>query len=262
VRVFRHRSTRSIEVALAKLPREQRKFIVTDGIFSMDGDVADLPAIVALANQYNAFVIVDDAHATAAYGPNGRGTPAHFGLQHGVDVLTGSLSKGLPGIGGFVAGSKAVTDLLRYGSNGYIFSASLPPPIVAGLLEAVRILQEQPELQERLHHNERYLRDGIRALGLDCMNSESPIIPILMPDSQQTYEMTQFLHLEGIYVNPVGAPAVSRNRTRLRINVSANLEQADLDRFLDVLERGSRKLGIQELFARRAEAPALQPTGT
>ena len=262
VRVYRHASTRSIESALKKLPREQRKFIITDGVFSMDGDVADLPAIIELANQHNAFVIVDDAHATAAMGPNGRGTPAHFGLQQGVDVLTGSLSKGLPGIGGFAAGSKATMDLLRYGSNGYIFSASLPPPIAAGLLEGIRILKEQPELQERLHRNERYLRDGLRAMGLDCMNSESPIIPVLMPDSQQTYEMTQFLHLEGIYVNPVGAPAVSRNRTRLRINVSANLEQADLDRFLDAMERGSRKFGIQELFARRAEAPALKPTGS
>ncbi|NVJ08832.1 aminotransferase class I/II-fold pyridoxal phosphate-dependent enzyme [Myxococcus sp. AM001] len=255
IRTYRHKSLRSIEATLKKLPREQRKFIITDGVFSMDGDVADLPGIAALAERYNAFVLVDDAHATAAMGPNGRGTPAFFGLQSQVDVLTGSLSKGLPGIGGFAAGSKATIDLLRFGSNGYIFSASLPPPIAAGLLEGIRILQEQPELQERLHHNENYLRAGIRAMGLDCMNSESPIIPILMPAYEKTFELTRLLHLEGIYVNPVGYPAVSKNRTRLRINVSANLIQADLDRFLDALERCSRKLNL-------LDAPPLQQTGT
>jgi glycine C-acetyltransferase len=262
VRVFRHKSAESVESLLKKLPREQRKFIVTDGVFSMDGDIADLPALVKLAEHHNAYLIVDDAHGTAAVGPNGRGTPALFGLQAQVDVLTGSLSKGLPGIGGFAAGSKATIDLLRCGSNGYIFSASLPPPVAAGILEAIRVLKEHPEFQDRLRHNENYLRAGIRAMGLDCMNSESPIIPILMPDVEKTLALTRLLHLEGIYVNPVGYPAVSKSRPRLRINVSANLEQADLDHFLAALERSSHQLGIQEMFALRDEAAALKPLGT
>jgi glycine C-acetyltransferase len=262
IRTFRHRSAKSIESILSKLPQEQRKFIVTDGVFSMDGDVADLPGLVELAEVYNAFVIVDDAHGTAAIGPNGRGTISSFAMEGRVDVLTGSLSKGLPGIGGFAAASKATVDLLRFGSHGYIFSASLPPPVVAGLIEAVRILKEQPEIQERLHKNENYLRDGIRRMGLDCMNSESPIIPVLMPTYEKTFELTRALHLEGLYVNPVGPPAVSKNRTRLRVNVSANLEQADLDRFLDALERNSRRLGIHELFAQREPTSALQQTGS
>lgn len=251
VKVFRHKSARSVESILSKLPWSQRKFIVTDGVFSMDGDVADLPSLAALAERYNAFLIVDDAHATAAIGPHGRGTPALFGLEGRVDVLTGSLSKGLPGIGGFAAGPKATMDLLRFGSHGYIFSASLPPPISAALLQAITILEEEPEIQERLHANERALRAGIRAIGLDCMASESPVIPILMPTYDLTFEVTRQLHLEGIYVNPVGYPAVSRRKTRLRLNVSANLTSEDLDRLLDALERVTRRLGIQEAFSRR-----------
>jgi 8-amino-7-oxononanoate synthase len=250
VRTFRHKSLRSVESMLCKLPWSQRKFIVTDGVFSMDGDLADLPALVALAERHNAFVVVDDAHATAAIGPNGRGTAASFGLQDQIDILTGSLSKGLPGIGGFAAGPRATIDLLRFGSNGYIFSASLPPPIAAGLIEAIRVLQEEPEIQDRLHRNERRLRRGIQAMGLDCMNSESPIIPILMPTFELTFEMTRQLHREGIYVNPVGYPAVSRRKTRLRLNASANLEERDIDRLLDALDRTSRRLGIREQFER------------
>ncbi|QSQ24451.1 aminotransferase class I/II-fold pyridoxal phosphate-dependent enzyme [Pyxidicoccus parkwayensis] len=241
---FQHRDSRSLEAALAELPRSQRKFIVTDGIFSMDGDIADLPDLVRLARAYNAYIVLDDAHATAALGPLGRGTPAHFGLEDEVDLLTGSLSKGLPGIGGFAAGPKATIDLLRFGSCGYIFSASLPPPVIAGLIEALRILREEPERQERLHHNERFLRAGIQGLGLDCMDSASPIIPIRMPSIPTTVEMARLLQDEGIYINPVGYPAVSRNKPRLRLNVSANLEQEDLERCLEALEHCGRRLGV------------------
>lgn len=252
VRGFRHKDTRSLEAALAQRPWGQRKFIVTDGIFSMDGDVADVPELARLARAYNAFLILDDAHATAALGPLGRGTPAHFGLEHEVDVLTGSLSKGLPGIGGFAAGPRSTIELLRFGSCGYIFSASLPPPIVAGLMEALRILREQPERQERLHRNEHFLREGIRRLGLDCMDSASPIIPIRMPSLPTLVRMARLLHQQGIYINPVSYPAVSRSKPRLRLNVSANLEQEDLERCLEALWTCSRRLGVQEEDARRA----------
>jgi len=256
IKVFRHKNAKGVESLLAKLPWHQRKFIVTDGVFSMDGDVADLAALVEIAERHNAFLIVDDAHATAAIGPNGRGTPSLFGVQDRVDVLTGSLSKGLPGIGGFAAGPKSTIDLLRFGSHGYIFSASLPPPIVAGLIEGIDILERQPEIQDRLHDNERYLRAGITRLGLNCMNSESPVIPILMPSFDMTFEMTRQLQREGIYVNAVGYPAVSKRKTRLRLNVSANLAQADLDHLLGALERTSRRVGVQDAFARRPGALA------
>ena len=254
VQVYRHNSAASLEHKLRRLPREQRKIIVTDGVFSMDGDVADLPSFVRLAETYNAFLIVDDAHATAAIGPHGRGTAAVFGLERDVDVLTGSLSKGLPGIGGFAAGSARTINALRFGANGYIFSASLPPMIVAGLIEAIGILEEQPEIQERLRFNERYLREGIQAIGLDTMRSASAIIPILMPAAETTQAMTQLLHDEGIYVNPVGYPAVSKTRTRLRLNASADLRRDDMDRCIAALGRFSRQLSIPEQMQARPSA--------
>lgn len=241
---FVHRNYDSLEKKLKNVGLGKRKFIVTDGVFSMDGDIAMLDKIVELANKYNAFVVVDDAHGLSAIGPNGRGTAAYFGLTNEVDLITGSLSKGLPGIGGFVAGPKKSIDILRLGSNNYIFSASLPPAIVAGLIEAITILEEQPEIQERLLENSEYLRTGIRELGFNSLESETPIIPVLMPSVEATGEMTKRLYEDGIYVNPVSFPAVSKNKSRLRINVSAQHTKSDLDYCLECLERSGKALGI------------------
>lgn len=242
---YRHNNYSNLESQLKKFPAEKRKFIITDGVFSMGGEIADLPRIIDLAEEYNAFVLIDDAHATAAIGPLGRGTAAHFGLEDKVDVVLGSLSKGLPGVGGFAAGPKKTIDALRFGSNGYVFSASIPPAIVAGLIEAIDLLVESPDIQDSLHKNEKYLRDGIHALGLDTMGSESPIIPIAMPSFEKTLEMSRLLQHEGIYINPVGYPAVSKNRCRLRINVSANMTKQDLDTCLDAIDRCTKQLGIR-----------------
>lgn len=226
---FPHRDYTTLEGNLKGTLRLQRKFIITDGIFSMDGDVANLNQIVHLANKYNAFVIVDDAHATAAFGPNGKGTPAHFNIQDEIDVLTGSLSKGLPGIGGFAAGKKSTIDLLRFGSNGYIFSASIPSPILAGLIVALDILEKHPEIQAQLHKNEIYLREGIKEAGLNVIHSESPIIPILVPNRDTAFTFAKKLHEKGIYANAICFPAVSRHHPRLRLNASAALTTEDLD---------------------------------
>jgi glycine C-acetyltransferase len=241
---YPHNDMAALRGAIEGHARLQRKLIVTDGVFSMDGDLAPLDEIVRLANRHNAFVIVDDAHATAAVGPCGRGTPALFGLAGEIDILTGSLSKGLPGIGGFAAGSKRTMDLLRVGSNAYIFSASLPAPIVAGLLAAIDVLERHPEIAERLHANEARLRDGIRGLGLDVLTSETPIIPIRMPNRDTTYRFAQRLHHEGIFANPVIFPAVSRRLPRIRLNASAALEPEDVDRALEAIERAARALEL------------------
>lgn len=240
---YAHRQYDSLERKLEKFDWEKRKFIVSDGVFSMDGDIADINRITDLAMRYNAFIILDDAHGTSAVGPNGRGTAALFNTCE-VDVITGSFSKGLPGIGGFVAGSQQVIDLLRFGSNNYIFSASLPPPIVAGLIESINILEEIPEIQERLQFNSDYLRAGIRTLGLDCMDSESPIIPVVMPSVEITCEMTKRLFEAGVFVNPVAFPAVGKKRSRLRINVSADHTKSDLDLCLEGLGKFGRQLRI------------------
>jgi glycine C-acetyltransferase len=237
-------SARSVEALLRSLPREKRKFVVTDGIFSVDGDVARLDEIVALAGAYNAFVIVDEAHAIGAYGPHGRGSVAHYRLEKEVDLITGVLSKGLPGIGGFVAGSKRTIDLLRYGSNGYIFSTSLPPATVAGLIEAIAVLEEDPSIQKRVHWNAGKMREGLKDMGLDTLGSDSAVIPVLMPDVATTMRFTRLLHEAGVYVNAALAPVVSARQPRLRLNISAQLEEDQLTYALHAFRRCAHQLGL------------------
>lgn len=242
---YKHVDIPALRETLAGLPAQQRKLIVTDGIFSMEGDVAPLDVLADLADEYGAFLLVDDAHGTGAFGPHGRGTLAQYGVTERVDIITGSLSKGLPGVGGFAAGSRKVMELLRYGSAGYIFSASLPPSVLAGLMAALDVLESEPAIQDRLRHNEVSLREGIRALGLDVLRSCTPIIPVRLPDRVTTFEFARRLHEEGVYVNPVCFPAVPRNAPRLRINASAALEQADVEHTLASIDRVSRALGLR-----------------
>lgn len=237
-------SSRSAQGILQGLSWAQRKFIVTDGIFSVDGDVARLEEIVQLAREHNAYVIVDEAHAIGAFGPNGHGSVAAAGLTPEVDVITGVLSKGLPGVGGFVAGSKRTIDLLRYGSNAYIFSTSLPPSVVAGLIEAIDILEHDSSLQERLHRNAEQLRRGLVSLGLDILGSESAVIPVLMPDAVTAMRFTRLLHEGGVYVNVALHPAVSALRPRLRINVNAGLAPEDIELALAQFRRCAQLLGL------------------
>lgn len=241
---FPHRDVDNLRAVLKSIPRVQRKFIVTDGIFSMDGDIAPLDKMVEIAKETNAFIIVDEAHATAAYGPLGRGTPAHFNVVEEIDVITGSLSKGLPGVGGFAAGKKHSMDFLRYCSNGYIFSASLPPAIPAGLSKALDILATEPEIQDKLHANELLLREGIKSMGLNVMHSESPIIPILLPSRDIAFKYARLLYENNIYVNAVSFPAVSRKLSRLRLNASAALSKEDIDKSLVAVHKVGQELGL------------------
>ncbi|WP_205300069.1 pyridoxal phosphate-dependent aminotransferase family protein [Pantoea sp. Tr-811] len=226
---YRHASLRSLEHNLQRLPQAQRKFIVTDGVFSMDGDLAPLDRIAALARRYNAFLLVDDAHGTGHLGPNGRGTAALFGVSDQVDVLTGSLSKGLPGVGGFIATSHETAALLRAGASPYIFSASLPPPVLASIIAALDVLESSPQIIDQLRSKTDYFVSALRARGFDLLDTCSSIIPLMTYAEHKAYELAKALHLRGVYVNPVAHPAVSRSRARVRINLSANLTQEELD---------------------------------
>jgi glycine C-acetyltransferase len=241
---YRPGNADSIQRALRDQPIERRKFIVTDGVFSMDGNLAPLPEIVRLAEKYNAYIIVDDAHGTASIGPNGRGTCAHFGLTDKVDIITGSLSKGLPGIGGFIATSRNTAKIIRSASNPYIFSASLPPATAASIIAAIDILEANPAINIQLMANAHYFQSHLRAAGFNLSSTESAIIPILMPSVDITYDITRKLQQNGIYVNPVVYPAVSLSRSRIRLNVSADLTEEELRYSVSTICKCARELSV------------------
>lgn len=241
---YRHGSLASLENRLRQLPWIVRKFIVTDGVFSMDGDLAPLPGIVELAQRYNAFVIVDDAHGTGHVGPNGRGSCAHFQVTDQVDVITGSLSKGLPGVGGFIGCSRETAKIIRSGSNPYIYSASLPPGVLAAIICAIDILESSPELVAQLQEKTKYLTQHLRDAGFDLLNSETAIVPVLTGDEGRCYALARKLHEQGVYVNPVAHPAVSRSRARIRMNLSANLSLEELDYGIASMVQAGRQLSL------------------
>ncbi|MGR3635532.1 MAG: glycine C-acetyltransferase [Shimia sp.] len=217
--------------------------IATDGVFSMDGYLANLPEITRLAKQYGAVVMVDDCHATGFMGPNGAGTPDHFDVD--VDILTGTLGKALGGaIGGYIAGPQPVIDLLRQRARPYLFSNSLPPSIVAAGIEAIRLVENGAEDRALLRENARYWRAGLEALGFDVLPGEHPIIPVMLGEAQLAQDMAAKLFDEGVYVSGFFFPVVPRGKARIRTQMNAALTKDELDRALAAFGKVGRELGI------------------
>ena len=217
--------------------------IATDGVFSMDGYLANLPEITRLAKEYDALVMVDDCHATGFMGPNGAGTPDHFGVE--VDILTGTLGKALGGaIGGYIAGPQPVIDLLRQRARPYLFSNSLPPSIVAAGIEAIRLVEEGAEDRARLFENARYWREGLEALGFDILPGEHPIIPVMLGEAQLAQDMAAKLFDEGVYVSGFFFPVVPRGQARIRTQMNAALTRDELDRALAAFGKVGKELGV------------------
>lgn len=217
--------------------------IATDGVFSMDGYLANLPKICELADKYDAIVMVDDCHATGFMGPNGTGTPDHFGVD--VDVLTGTLGKALGGaIGGYIAGPQPVIDLLRQRARPYLFSNSLPPSIVAAGLEAIRLVEEGDVLRAQLFGNAKYWRAGLENLGFDLLPGEHPIIPVMLGEAQLAQDMASRLFDEGVYVSGFFFPVVPRGQARIRTQMNAALTRDELDRALAAFGKVGKELGV------------------
>jgi len=243
VKKYRHNDMRDLERVL-EATKDKGKLIIVDGVFSMEGDIADLPSIVKLAKTYGARVMVDDAHGIGVLGGGGRGTAEHFGLEDQVDLIMGTYSKSLAAIGGFVAGSEKVIDFIKHVGRSMIFSASLPPSLVASVSAALDIIEEQPQLRIQLWKNTHKMLKSYKELGYDTGTSETPIVPIIIKDSIKVYEMCKLLFENGVFVNPVVSPAVPPGRELLRTSYMATHTEEQLNKVLAAFEKVGKELGL------------------
>lgn len=244
--VYKHLDMHDLERKLRRY-KNRRKLVVTDGIFSMDGDIAPLDKIVNLAKKYKAMVMVDDAHATGVLGKNGSGTPEHFNLmQDDVDVMMGTLSKALGGAGGYVAGRKDLIRFLRVTSRPYIFSTAMPASVSAGLIAAIEEVQAHPELRKKLWDNAVRLREGFNKMGFNTLTSESQIIPVLIGDEKKAIKTAKMLFERGFFAPCVRWPAVPKGQARIRFTVMASHTISQIDLLLNEFERIKKELNISK----------------
>ncbi|MDR1738575.1 MAG: pyridoxal phosphate-dependent aminotransferase family protein [Candidatus Symbiothrix sp.] len=243
---FRHNNMESLETQLQKCDPSKIKLIVVDGVFSMEGDIANLPEIVRLAKKYDANVMVDEAHGIGVLGRQGRGACDHFGVLPDVDLIGGTFSKSLASIGGFIAGSDAVINFLRHNSRSYIFSASNTPAATAAAMAAFDIMINEPERMQHLWDLTHYALKHFRAMGCEIGHTATPIIPLFIRDNDKTFWVTTTLFEEGVFVNPVVAPAVASADTLIRFSLMATHTFEQLDRALETIERVFKKAGLLE----------------
>lgn len=241
---FRHNDMASLERQLRRCEPDRIKLIVVDGVYSMEGDVCLLPEIVALAHQYNASVMVDEAHGLGVFGPEGRGVCSHFGLQQEVDIIMGTFSKSLASIGGFIATDHVTANYLRHHSRPFIFSASATPAAIGAVNAALDILESEPERIEHLWQLTDYALKGFRAIGCEIGRTSTPIIPLFVRDFQKTLLVTRMLLDEGIFVNPVVPPAVPQGDTMIRFSLMATHTFAQVQEAIEKIQKCFSKLGL------------------
>jgi 8-amino-7-oxononanoate synthase len=241
---FRHNDMHSLERLLKKCEPGRIKLIVVDGIYSMEGDIADLPGIVKLADKYEATVMVDDAHSIGVIGNNGSGTASHFGLTDKVDLIMGTFSKSLASLGGFIASDFDTINYMKHHSRSLIFSASITPASAAAVIAAIDIIKAEPERIVKLWEVTHYAIDNFKRMGFDIGKSETPIIPLYIRDNLKTLKLTRMLLDEGVFVNPVVSPAVSKDSTLIRFSLMATHTKEQVDVALGKFEKLGKKLGI------------------
>jgi glycine C-acetyltransferase len=244
IKVFPHRDVDAARSILKALPSSQRKLLITDGVFSMDGDLGPLPGLCDLADEFGCVMMVDDAHASGVFGENGRGTVDHFGMHGRVDVQVGTLSKAIGALGGYVAGTKSLIEFLYHRARPFLFSTSHPPSVTATCIAALDVLESEPEWMERLWANTRFFKAGLQALGFNTGPSESPITPVITGDGGLAMRLSDRLFAEGVFAQGIAFPTVARDKARVRTIVTATHTQEELQFALDAFARVGRELRL------------------
>ncbi|CAM4007964.1 glycine C-acetyltransferase [Paenibacillus alkaliterrae] len=243
-KIYGHKNLEQLEDCLKASASFRSRVVVTDGVFSMDGDIAPLPEIVQLAEKYDAIVYVDDAHASGVLGRNGKGSTDHFNLHGRVHIQVGTLSKAIGAVGGYMAGSQLLKDYLIHKARSFLFSTSLPPSVAAACLASVRVLKNEPERSERLWSNTLYFRDKLQKLGFDTGESETPIIPIIVGTPEKTNKFSDRLLEEGVFAQGIVFPTVAMDKGRVRLIITANHTMDDLNFALDRLQHVGKQFGL------------------
>ena len=241
---YPHNDMDSLEERLRSVEDQRSKMIVVDGVFSMEGDLADLPRIVELKNKFNARLMVDDAHGVGVMGEHGRGTMEHFGLENEADLVMGTFSKSLAAVGGFVVGDSKVIDYIKHNARSLMFSAAPPPASVASVIKAIEIIEREPERRQRLWDHTDYMKHEFSTMGYDTGDSASPVIPLVVGEDMTAFKMTFRLQEEGVFANPVVSPAVPEGRALMRTSYMATHTRDQLDSALETFRKVGREMGI------------------
>lgn len=247
---YAHNDMADLQRKLSILPEESTKLIVVDGIFSMEGDIVKLPEVVALAEQYGANIMVDDAHSLGVIGKSGAGTASHFGLTEDVDLIMGTFSKSLASLGGFIAADASIIDYLKHHARSLIFSASMPPATVASVIAALEIIQTEPERIQKLWDNTNYATKLMLEEGFDLGPTESPILPIYVRDNEKSFLVTKHLQNSGVFVNPVVSPAVPSDSSLIRFSLMATHTFAQIEEAVDKISKAFKECGVQTIKER------------
>ncbi len=254
IKVFPHRDVNAARDILRGLPKAARKLLITDGVFSMDGDLGAIPDLCGVAEEYGCIMMVDDAHASGVFGTNGRGTIDHFGLHGRVDVQVGTLSKAIGALGGYVAGTRNLIDFLHHRGRPFLFSTSHPPSVTATCLAALDVLIEEPQLIDQLWDNTKFFKAGLRKLGFNTGLSESPITPVITGEATKAMKLSDRLFEEGVFAQGIGFPTVARDKARVRTIVTATHSKADLQFALDAFAKVGREIGLIQVQSLESKA--------
>ena len=244
IKVFPHKDVDAARKIIKDLPASQRKLLITDGVFSMDGDLGPLPDLCAVAEETGCIMMVDDAHASGVFGANGRGTIDHFGMHGRVDIQVGTLSKAVGALGGYVAGSTSLIEFLYHRARPFLFSTSHPPAVAAACIAAIHVLIEEPEIIDRLWDNTKFFKAGLAKLGFNTGLSESPITPVIAGESATAMKLSDRLFEEGVFAQGIAFPTVARDKARVRTIVTATHTREDLQFALDKFQKVGRELGL------------------